>query len=82
MDEAFCSIWDIKEYSQKLRMKLCGKHKKYPNQYWPGEQQVVQICMEDARGDPASLLHARIVGILAFVCLPFTTILRMELILR
>lgn len=55
MDEAFCSILDTKECSQKLTMKLHGKCKRYHNQYWPGEKQVVQVCMEDPGGDPASL---------------------------
>lgn len=54
MEEAFFSVWD-KECSQKLRMKLCAKHKKYHNQYWPDEQQVVQACMENAGGDSTSL---------------------------
>lgn len=55
MDEAFCSIWDTKECSQKLTMKLRGKRKRYHNQYRPGEKHVVQVCMEDPGGDPASL---------------------------
>lgn len=55
MDEAFCLIWDTKECSQKLTMKLRGKRKRYHNQYRPGEKHVVQVCMEDPGGDPASL---------------------------